>query len=114
MSVLIPIEHRINVTYAVCEKLHEWFGDVTSITYDAIPGSGNGYRIFFDGKDVGTFNELIDGINRLFFDEKDSSWAKDGVSSKLKKRLIMHRKTTIADIARLIVNKKVSFKYNTI
>ena len=114
MSVLIPIERRIDVTYAVCEKLHEWFGDVTNITYDAIAGSGNGYRIFFDGKDVGTFNELIDGINRLFFSGDDYSWAKNCVARKLKKRLRYHRRTSIVDIARLIVSKKVSFKYKTI
>lgn len=111
MSKLIPISKRIDVTYAVCEKLHEWLGDVTDIAYGVDVSSGKGYRIYFDGRDVGTFNDLISGINKLFFDIHDSSWAKDMVSSKLKKRLRNNRKTRIIDIARLIIKYKVSFKY---
>lgn len=102
-KILLNAERRLEVTSSICDKLYEWFGDITYIT--GVCDRKGIMRIYFDNKKVGTFDELYAGIKKLFFDESDSIQLKK-LKYKLEMRLQFGRRTEIIDIARLIVKYK--------
>lgn len=102
--IMLNAEQHLNVTNSVCDKLYEWFGDITYIT-GICDGNNNNMYIYFDNKKVGTLNELYEGIKKLFFDESDKVKV-NKLRYKLKMRLQYGRRTEIIDIARLIVKYK--------
>ena len=101
--IMLNSNCRFDVTNAVCDKLYEWFGDVTYITGSC--DSKGIMNIYFDNNKVGTFNELYDGIKNLFFDETDEMRVHK-LRNKLKGRLLNGRITKIITIARLVVKYK--------
>ena len=104
-KVMINLKHRFDLTSAVCDKLYEWFGDVGYIT--GVVDENLVMHIYFDGHDVGLFNELCNGIVKLFFDETTDYARIQKLKNKLKMRFLHNRKTEIIDIARLIIKYKV-------
>ena len=106
--IYINPNRRTDVYYAVTEKLHEWFGDVTSIT--SHPNETGGYDIFFDRNNVGTLNCLVTGIIKVFFDESDTSTSKGILKAELKSLMESGSPITIESIARVIIASKVQFK----
>ena len=106
--IYINPNRRTDVYYAVTEKLHEWFGDVISITYRF--NKDGSCDIFFDRKPVGTLNCLVKGIIKLFFDGSDTSTSKSVLKAELKS-LVESGNLTIDSIARVIIASKVQFKY---
>ena len=101
--ILLNSERRLDITNSICDKLYEWFGDITYIT--GIRDKKNIMRIYFDNKKVGSFDELYAGIKRLFFDDSDAVRL-NKLRHKLEMRLQFGRRTEIIDIARLIVKYK--------
>ena len=108
MKILINEQKRTAVEYAVCEKLVEWFGDISSITYKERPKGG--YDIYFDNKHVGRFEDLFNGIADLFFDRSLDSKKLSKLKRRLYNRLKNKKPIDILVIARIIITNKVSYK----
>ena len=108
--IYINPNRRTDVYYGVTEKLYEWFGYVESITCHKCGDYVKQYDIYFDGRCVGTLKDLIDGISKLFFDERDTKVNISVFVKELKSLMESGEAITIDSIARVIIASKVNFK----